>query len=128
MGRYGRFFHILKLYRTITYLTKYNIAIPKSNLYLFVSFGISHPDFLQSLTKKSEIVIDENIFQSLTGKSPIRLSWTHYSITIQVEDDEARLWYENEAVNEMWSTRTLQRTENWSQFATLNEKRGQHLK
>lgn len=102
--------------------------MPKSNLYLFVSFGISHPYFLQSLTKKSEIVIDENIFQSLTGKSPIRLSWTHYSITIQVEDDEARLWYENEAVNEMWSTRTLQRTENWSQFATLNEKRGQHLK
>lgn len=93
-------------------IKRYGRGFSKSNLYLFVSFYVSHPDF----------------FQSLTGKSPIRLSWTHYSITIQVEDDEARLWYENETVNEMWSTRTLQRTENWSQFATLNEKRGQHLK
>ena len=43
------FFHVLRLYRTITCITKYNIAIPKNNLYLFVSFGISHPYFLQSL-------------------------------------------------------------------------------
>ena len=75
--------------------------MPKSNLYLFVSFGISHPDFLQSLTKKSEIVIDENIFQSLTGKSPIRLSWTHYSITLQMKDAGAHSWHENETANEM---------------------------
>lgn len=74
-----------------------------------MSFYVSHPDFFQSLTGKSEVIIDENIFQSLTGKSPIRLSWTHYSITLQVEDAEARSWYENEAATEMWSTRTMQR-------------------
>ena len=54
-------------------------------------------------------MVDDDIFQSLTGKSPIRLSWTHYSITLQVEDTEARSWYEHEAATEMWSTRTLQR-------------------
>lgn len=98
---------------------RYGRGFSKSNLYLFVSFYVSHPDFFQSLTKKSEIVIDENIFQSLTGKSPIRLSWTHYSITIQVENDEARLWYENEAANEMWSTRTLQRNVSSQYFYRL---------
>lgn len=88
---------------------RYGRGFSKSNLYLFVSFYVSHPDFFQSLTGKSKVVIDENIFQSLTGKSPIRLSWTHYSITLQVEDTEARSWYEHEADTEMWSTRTLQR-------------------
>lgn len=88
---------------------RYGRGFSKSNLYLFVSFYVSHSDFFQSLTGKSDVVIDENIFQSLTGKSPIRLSWTHYSITLQVEDTEARSWYEHEAATEMWSTRTLQR-------------------
>ena len=37
------------------------------------------------------------------------LSWTHYRILLQVEDDEARDWYENEALKETWSYRTLQR-------------------
>ena len=51
---------------------------------------------------------DVEIFQSLTGKTPIRLSWTHYSIIQQELTAEGRAWYENEAANEMWSTRTLQ--------------------
>jgi predicted nuclease of restriction endonuclease-like (RecB) superfamily len=42
-------------------------------------------------------------------KSSIRLSWTHYRIILQESDAEARAWYENEAANEMWGTRTLQR-------------------
>lgn len=88
---------------------RYGRGFSKSNLYLFVSFYVNHPDFFRSLTGKSHIAIDNNIFQSLTGKYPIRLSWTHYSITLQVEDAEARSWYENEAASEMWSTRTLQR-------------------
>ena len=50
-----------------------------------------------------------NIFQAVTAKSPIRLSWTHYRIILQESNAEARTWYENEAANEMWSTRTLQR-------------------
>ena len=49
------------------------------------------------------------ILQSLTAKSPIRLSWTHYRIILQESSKEARDWYEQEAAREMWSTRTLQR-------------------
>ena len=37
------------------------------------------------------------------------LSWTHYRILLQVVDKEARDWYEKEAVEENWGTRTLQR-------------------
>ncbi|MBR6287372.1 MAG: DUF1016 family protein [Bacteroidaceae bacterium] len=69
-----------------------------------------------SLTENSEIVnamsslssIAE-VLQSLTAKSPIRLSWTHYRIILQEDNKEARDWYEQEAAREMWSTRTLQR-------------------
>ena len=50
-----------------------------------------------------------DIFHLLMPKSSIRLSWTHYRIILQESDAEARAWYENEAANEMWGTRTLQR-------------------
>lgn len=47
--------------------------------------------------------------QILTAEHPIRLSWTHYRIILQEQNADARTWYENEAVKEMWGTRTLQR-------------------
>ena len=37
------------------------------------------------------------------------LSWTHYRVLIQVEDESARKWYAREAYGQMWSVRTLQR-------------------
>ena len=37
------------------------------------------------------------------------LSWTHYRVLIQVEDNNARAWYEAEALDQAWSVRTLQR-------------------
>ena len=72
---------------------KYGRGFNKSNLYSFVTFYLNYPD----------------IFQSVTGKSSTLLSWTHYAIILQEKSAEARDWYEREAANEMWSTRTLQR-------------------
>jgi hypothetical protein len=37
------------------------------------------------------------------------LSWTHYRILLRVEDATARAWYLNEAVEQHWSTRQLER-------------------
>lgn len=37
------------------------------------------------------------------------LSWSHYTVLLQVKDRQARDWYENEAYQEGWSVRTLQR-------------------
>ena len=37
------------------------------------------------------------------------LTWTHYRKLITVKDDEARAWYMNEAADQQWSTRQLDR-------------------
>lgn len=49
------------------------------------------------------------ILDSLSSKSQILLSWTHYRVLLQVEDEVARNWYEQEAIAQTWSVRTLQR-------------------
>ena len=37
------------------------------------------------------------------------LTWSHYRRLISVGDEQARLWYMNEAANSVWSTRQLDR-------------------
>ena len=37
------------------------------------------------------------------------LTWTHFKILLRVADEDARYWYMNEASNETWSVRTLDR-------------------
>lgn len=37
------------------------------------------------------------------------LSWTHYRLLLRVEKPEARTWYMNEAADQNWSTRALER-------------------
>lgn len=111
---------------------RYGEGFTKTNLYNYIGFYQSWPDFfhaasgnsidieniLHAVIAKSENIVNavssqssatETIFHALSGKSPIRLSWTHYRIILQEGDKEAREWYEREAANEMWSTRTLQR-------------------
>ena len=65
-----------------------------SSLYKFKKFYEVFPDILDSLSPKSSGQI---------------LSWTHYRVLLQVEDMEARRWYEKEAYQQTWSVRTLQR-------------------
>lgn len=102
---------------------KYKTGFTKTNLYNYVAFYQSWPDFFHAVSGKSEDESPDNIFhavsgksasdfdilQSLTAKTSIRLSWTHYRIILQEPTTNGRTWYENEAANEMWSTRTLQR-------------------
>ena len=49
------------------------------------------------------------ILDSLRPKSGNILSWSHYRVLLQVSDPEARRWYMNEAGEQTWSIRTLQR-------------------
>lgn len=37
------------------------------------------------------------------------LTWTHYRLLLRVKDETARNWYMNEAANQTWSTRQLDR-------------------
>ena len=49
------------------------------------------------------------ILDSLSTKSSRLLSCTHYRVLLQVNDKQARDWYEKEAFEQTWSVRTLQR-------------------
>lgn len=71
----------------------YGKGFTKSSLYSCYSFYKAYPQ----------------IFQTASGKSDIRLSWSHYTVLLQVEDLAARDWYEKEAAEQTWSVRTLQR-------------------
>lgn len=72
--------------------TLYGGGFDYSSLYKYVRFYAMFP-----------------ILDTLRPKSFSRLSWSHYRTLLQVESKEAREWYMQEAQNETWSTRTLQR-------------------
>ena len=72
---------------------QYGKGYTKTNLYNFYSFYKMYPE----------------IFHSESGKSNVKLSWTHYRVLLQVKDEIAREQYENEALKETWSVKTLQR-------------------
>ena len=82
---------IKKLSKELT--AEYGKGFTKTNLYSFYLFYKVYP----------------NIFHSASGKYVPLLTWTHYRILLQVEDDKARIWYEKEAAEQAWSVRTLQR-------------------
>ena len=71
---------------------EYGKGFDFTNLYKFLEFYRAFP-----------------ILDSLNPKSGLRLPWTHYVKLLQVKNEEARDWYINEAANEGWSARTLQR-------------------
>ena len=71
----------------------YGKGFTKTNLYSFTSFYEMFP----------------KIFHAVSGKSSVLLSWTHYRTLIQELNSDARAWYEREACEQNWSTRTLQR-------------------
>lgn len=69
-----------------------NIFISR-NLYYFLRFYKMFPNILNTLCSK---------YNNL-------LSWSHYRTLLQINDEKARNWYENECIKETWSVRTLQR-------------------
>lgn len=109
---------------------KYGKGFNFSSLYQYIRFYKLFPNILDAVRPKSEKV--DAVSQQLENanavsgqseilnavrtksKSPLSLSggilpWTHYRELIRVEDPIARRWYEQEALKEVWSTRTLHR-------------------
>lgn len=75
-------------------LTKrYGKGFDKGTLYRCYRFYKAFPEIVATVWQQSETV----------------LSWSHYRILIQVEDQAARDWYAAEAAKQTWSVRTLQR-------------------
>ena len=73
-------------------MNQFGSGYTSNALYSYVRFYNTYPDIFYSVSKKSRL-----------------LSWTHYRILLQVNDDNAREWYESEAISQSWSARTLQR-------------------
>lgn len=99
---------------------KYGKGFNFSSLYQYIRFYKLFPDILDAVRPKSEKIDtvsgQSDILNAVRpkSKSPLPLSvkilpWTHYRELIRVEDPIARRWYEQEALREMWGTRTLHR-------------------
>lgn len=83
---------IAELSRQLTGI--YGKGFTKTNLYSFLQFYKMFPE----------------IFHTPCGKldQPL-LTWSHYRSLLRVLDSKAREWYMQEALNETWSARTLDR-------------------
>lgn len=75
-------------------MATYGKGFTKSYLYSFLTFYKNN---------------EGEIFQTVFGKSRVLLSWSHYFILTQELNSDARVWYEQEALQQNWSVRTLQR-------------------
>lgn len=71
----------------------YGRGFEQRSLYRFVRFYEAYPDFLTTALSKSNQM----------------LSWSHYLVLLRVQDEKTRAWYENEAMEQGWSVRTLDR-------------------
>lgn len=83
---------------------KYGKGFSKTDLYYMTEFYESFPDIFPLPTGNS----GEKKFPAVMGKSHL-LTWTHYRRLLDVSDTAARKWYEQEAFNQTWSVRTLDR-------------------
>lgn len=81
---------------------QYGKGFAKTNLYSYYLFYKTYPE----------------IFHTACGKSEL-LSWSHYRLLIYVDDSKAREWYQNEAFQQTWSFRTLQRNINTQYYYRL---------
>ena len=79
---------------------RYGKGFDYSSLYKYIRFYRCFPNILDAVSPKSGI---------LETVSPKLLPWSHYIELIRVENADARQWYEQEALREMWSSRTLHR-------------------
>lgn len=116
-AKYGEGFTWRNLYNYIDFYSTYNGFFLNEN-----GEPANTQTILHALSAKSE-----NIFHALRAKSPIKLSWTHYRIILQENTDRGRVWYEQEAAREMWSTRTLQRNVSSQYYHRLLQSQNQKV-
>ncbi|SFU86693.1 PDDEXK nuclease domain-containing protein [Butyrivibrio sp. M55] len=84
---------------------KYGKGYTKRALYQYLEFYRKFPQIVYSGGTKSDA---SEIVYSASTQSGL-LSWTHYRVLLQVTDENARLWYAKEALEQTWSVKTLQR-------------------
>lgn len=86
----------------------YGKGFDRASLYRYLNFYQMYPEIVATVQRQSQKDNNGTIVAAVRQQSGL-LSWSHYRILLQVEDIKARKWYEKEASNQDWSTRTLQR-------------------
>ena len=122
-----------ELLRRLSYdlTSRYGRGFAKSNLYQMRSFYMAFQDIFQTLSGKSDGVESSgglDIFQTPSGISELQkpqsvqsiarlfpLPWSAYVRLLTVKNEQARKFYETEALRGGWSVRQLDRQIN-SQF------------
>ena len=85
---------------------QYGKGFDKSTLYRYLLFYRLFPEKVDAV--RPQFTQDETDGK-VGAVRPQLLPWTHYRELIRVENEDARKWYEQEALRETWSTRTLHR-------------------
>ena len=82
---------IRKLSKDLT--DEFGKGFDRTNLYSFLKFYKYFPEIVDTACQLS----------------PAVLSWSHYRVLLHVDNEQARKWYEQEALNQTWAVRTLKR-------------------
>jgi predicted nuclease of restriction endonuclease-like (RecB) superfamily len=98
------------------------------NLFRMRSFYLAYRSIpsvdLAKLSSASRISTDSEILSTASIKSPTHfpLSWSHYVRLLSVDSDEARIYYEREALRGGWTVRMLDRQIATNSFERLKGK------
>ncbi|MBD5358762.1 MAG: DUF1016 domain-containing protein [Bacteroides sp.] len=80
--------------------SQFGKGFTRRDLYHYLTFFKTYSDLF---------IAEESKVYSLSTQSQVLLSWTHYRTLLQELNSDARNWYEQEAKEQGWSVRTLQR-------------------
>ena len=88
--------------------SRYGRGFRKSNLFEMRAFYLAYTDIFQTVSGKSAIPSRKSDLIDLASAFP--LSWSHYVLLLRrSRSDEARRFYETEALRSGWSVRQLDR-------------------
>ena len=109
--------------------TQYGKGFDKRSLYRYVQFYKQYPEIVRSVPPQSVSPTDSKIEEVVSPQFSYGkyvqvnrkriLSWSHYERLLQVPDLKARTWYENEAIEQSWSVRTLRRNINTQYYERM---------
>lgn len=99
--------------------TDFGKGFGTSNLNYFRQFYLYFPILHPVRGELQTDPIRHALSDESTPQLSADLSWTHYRHLLKVKDPSARLWYMNEAADQNWSTRALERQINSLHYERL---------
>jgi len=95
----------------------------QSNLWAFKQFYLAFPILRTVCGESSGIEAGKREGPQIRDSLCPELSWSHYRLLLRVEKSEARDWFMNEAANQNWSVRALERQINSLYYERLKMSR-----